>query len=522
MVNLQNTDCFDRQLEPLLKTGGLLNAYNIYALRRWWLEESYPEEQPVSFLTREQVFHSGAEQLIELCQRGLLQLSSPEALLSARGLEVIQQRCAHPFHNQSQGVTVNSGDRVGRYVLGDALGYGRHAVVFQASHVDLDNDCVIKLPRLDDNKRRQNAERQLLREARLLASLSHSQVVTLKGFDRHRGIPYMVLEGPGVSLRDLIRKQGRLEPLAVIRLARHIASALAHCHARGILHRDVKPANIMVMDDGTCKLADFGVARVLEGGPELPPSLSIESPGQIIGTPKYIAPEQIHGCDDLDFRADIYGLGTTLYHALVGRAPYESNDALDILEMHIKGDAVAPKARRGDVPQALSDLILRMMARLREQRFDSDEDLLHGIDEVRGLFNSASGRSAQQLTLSTSQRVALSKDQVRSARASQVLDLGSQREFLDVLQVLSLGGQTGVLSIEHGAQRGELFFREGEIIDGRLGLMIGNEAFAAVGQMAKQPGSRFQFREVEIVRETRILEPTMGLIFNMSNKPALS
>jgi serine/threonine protein kinase len=157
-----------------------------------------------------------------------------------------------------------------------------------------------------------------------------------------------------------------------------VAKALAHAHARNLIHRDVKPKNIMISNNGTVKLADMGLARAVT---DIEAAQS--EAGKAYGTPYYIAPEQIRGKIDIDGRADIYGLGATLYHMLTGRVPFMAEDSADVMRKHLKEKLIPPDHINTSLSAGVSEVIEIMMAKKKEHRYNDVEELLTDLNALR-------------------------------------------------------------------------------------------------------------------------------------------
>ncbi|MDH3592439.1 MAG: serine/threonine protein kinase, partial [Planctomycetota bacterium] len=210
------------------------------------------------------------------------------------------------------------------YQLLERVGVGAMGSVYKARDLDLDIPVAVKVLRLALSNSPTQIER-LKREARLVARLSHENIVASRALGHANGLHYLVMEFvDGKTVRSLLRK----EPLAeadALAIARDVAHALAHAHDAGIIHRDVKPGNVMRTKDGRVKLADFGLARG-----QAPSDLTLEHAS--IGTPHYVAPEQMRRAADANERSDLFGLGATLYHMVTGRPPFQGETLGEIIQ----------------------------------------------------------------------------------------------------------------------------------------------------------------------------------------------
>jgi len=240
----------------------------------------------------------------------------------------------------------------GRYSLERPLGHGGMASVFLARDTELDRLVAVKL--LDEHAASDEGLRgRFVREARLAARLSHPNVVSVFDAGEDDGRPYIVMEHvEGETLADLLARRDRLPPEEAGGLAFQAAHGLAHAHAAGLVHRDVKPQNLLLREDGTLKIADFGIARAAEG-------TSLTQAGTVLGTAAYLSPEQALG-EDVTPATDVYSLGAVLYELLTGRPPLEVRSLDDLA----KANAIAPlRELAPEVPKDLEDFVMRCLAR---------------------------------------------------------------------------------------------------------------------------------------------------------------
>ncbi|GHF98233.1 MULTISPECIES: serine/threonine-protein kinase [Amycolatopsis] len=251
-----------------------------------------------------------------------------------------------------------------RYRLLEPIGGGAMGTVWRAQDEKLDRTVAIKellLPHDHDEQRTQEAKNRAMREARIAARLQHSHAITVFAVLEEEDRPWLVMEYlPSKSLALVLGE----EPATVddaIRVGVQISSALAGAHRAGVVHRDVKPANILVSEDGTAKITDFGISRAIG-------DVKLTATGEIAGTPAYLAPEVARG-EDADFAADVFSLGATLYAAVEGQSPYGTADnPIALLYKASSGEIVPPeKAGR------LTPLLLRMLATEPAERPSMDE-----------------------------------------------------------------------------------------------------------------------------------------------------
>ena len=209
------------------------------------------------------------------------------------------------------------------------------------------------------------AERQrFVREARSAAGLSHPNAVAVFDAGEADDLLYLVMEFvDGRTLADLLAEQGPFDPAQATEIITPVLAALGHAHAAGIVHRDVKPSNIMVSDDGTVKLLDFGIARRFD---DLAGAITVE--GQMVGTPKYLAPEQIEG-GPVSPATDLYAVGVVLFEMLTGSVPFDGDSAVSTALARLHAPAPDVRTRRPDVPPALAAVVGKAMAREPADRF---------------------------------------------------------------------------------------------------------------------------------------------------------
>lgn len=260
------------------------------------------------------------------------------------------------------------GQTVGKYKILSPLGSGGFGAVYLAEDTWIDKKVAIKVPH------RQSLDfGELLREPRLLASLSHPNIVSIITAEKQENVFFIVMEYvPGETLETIIHREGALDIARALDFTCQICNAVDHAHAQGVIHRDLRPANVLVPRSGLVKVADFGTSRFLE----------LAAHGNtIIGSPPYMAPEQFHG--QAVFASDIYSLGVSMYQMLTGVLPYQTPTPSD-LERLMKGELVTPpRSRNARIPHQLNDIVLRAMAPQVEARYQRASDLLRDILAAR-------------------------------------------------------------------------------------------------------------------------------------------
>jgi eukaryotic-like serine/threonine-protein kinase len=281
----------------------------------------------------------------------------------------------------------------GRYRLVGALGQGGVAEINDALDLKLGRNVAIKAL-LPVHRKSQEARERLFREAYLGALLTHPHICGVSDIgELDDGSPFIVMERlTGKTVAERLRKTGPLPILSALAVAGQVLSALAAAHAYGVIHRDVKPANVFMSKviglPSVAKLLDFGAARCPSS--LLPARKTAEgvvthltATGLVVGTPQYMAPEQAEGKTDLDARTDLYQVGTLLYELLSGHRPYEAESYAELLVRIARG-GVKPLAQAAPslAPEVVR-LVTRAMARSRTERFQGAEEFLEAVDEVR-------------------------------------------------------------------------------------------------------------------------------------------
>jgi len=251
----------------------------------------------------------------------------------------------------------------GRYHLEEPIASGGAAIVWRAFDENLSRSVAIKLLHPHHANDATVVER-FERESRAAAQLNHPNAVRIYDTGREDDLVFLVMEHvDGPSLREVLRDRGPLDPAAVAALGEQVASALGEAHARGLVHRDVKPANILLSSDGTVKVTDFGIAKALSGA-----DATLTRPGTVVGTAAYVAPEQLED-GEVDARADIYALGIVLHECLTGRPAFSGDTPTATAAMRLTHELLPPRQLRADVSRALDDIVVRATRRARLDRY---------------------------------------------------------------------------------------------------------------------------------------------------------
>ena len=278
---------------------------------------------------------------------------------------------------------IGPGFVLGKCLITGLLGKGGHGAVYSALHQSLNIPVAIKVILQDSHTPDANVRAQLQNEARTLARLSHNNVIRVLDYD-DVPIPFVVMEYvEGPSLADLISQTGVLRTDRAIDITTQAAYGLAAAWELGIVHRDIKPGNILLTKSGVAKLADLGLAlhRTTAKGYEQTPTNSIP-----VGTCAYMAPEQARSAQHVDFRADIYSLGATFYHAVTGRLPFAARNLRELLIKHATEPVIPPHVLMpGSIDEATSMVIVRMMAKDPEERFSSYAELIDALQSIQSV-----------------------------------------------------------------------------------------------------------------------------------------
>jgi eukaryotic-like serine/threonine-protein kinase len=281
------------------------------------------------------------------------------------------------------------------YRTDTVLGYGGMGTVYLAKQLSLDRPVALKVM----SKRWSNDPifvARFTREAYAAAQMNHPNVVQIYDIGEVDGHRYFSMEYvPGRSLADHIKIEGKLDPESAVGFVLQAARGLNHAHERGMIHRDVKPDNLLLNDQGIVKVADLGLVKTPwmsrqaddldKGLHTIPPEMT--GARMALGTPAYMAPEQCRDATNVDHRADIYSLGCTLYVLVTGRPPFDGKTAVELMTKHAYEELIPPEMVVSRVPKELSGVILKMMAKNREERFASMNDVIRTLEQWLGIHH---------------------------------------------------------------------------------------------------------------------------------------
>ena len=260
------------------------------------------------------------------------------------------------------------GQTIGKYRILSSLGSGGFGTVYLAEDIWIDKKVALKVPHkqsLDFSK--------MLKEPRLLASMSHPNIVTVLTAEKQDDVFFIVMEYvAGETLEHVIMREGVLDLTRALDFSCQICNAVDHAHRVGILHRDLRPGNMLVSENGMLKVTDFGTSRYLE----------VAAHGTtVIGSPPYMAPEQFHG--RAVFASDIYSVGVTMYQMLTGSMPYDTPAPADIARLE-RGELLsAPRIKNPKIPKAINDIVLRAMAPDLTERYQRASEILDELVAAR-------------------------------------------------------------------------------------------------------------------------------------------
>ena len=262
----------------------------------------------------------------------------------------------------------------GRYELLEKIGDGGMAVVYKGKDRLLNRFVAVKILRPEFTKDATFVE-NFKRESQAAAGLSHPNIVGVYDVGREGNINYIVMELiEGDTLNTIIEKEAPMDYRKVIDISKQVASALRIAHKNKIIHRDVKPHNIMVTNDGVVKLADFGIARAVNDA-------TLSTGSKIVGSVHYFSPEQARG-NYVDERSDIYSLGIVMYEMLTGKVPFDGDNPVTVALKHINEEIVPPRELEPSIPPALERIVMKATSRFQTNRYANADELIQDLDNV--------------------------------------------------------------------------------------------------------------------------------------------
>lgn len=303
-----------------------------------------------------------------------------------------------------------------RYEILEEIGNGGMAIVYRARCHRLNRLVAIKILK-DEHSRDGEFRRRFQAESQAVAMLSHPNIVSVYDVSKSEDLNYIVMELiDGLTLKQYMEQKGQLSWREALHFASQIAKALEHAHSRGIVHRDIKPHNVMVLKDGSVKVADFGIASVSSAQNTLT--------REALGSVHYISPEQAKG-GRVDNRSDLYSLGVVMYEMLAGRPPYDGETPVSVAIQHINSAPVPPSLLNSEVPVGLEQIVLHAMSTNLENRYASATEMLLDMEEFRKnplvtfTFSGAASRVAVPLPKESVSRTGSRKAEVSERQESK-------------------------------------------------------------------------------------------------------
>lgn len=277
-------------------------------------------------------------------------------------------------------------EKLGRYVIVEEIGQGAMGVVYKAVDPLIDRTVAIKTINLDLSKEElENFEKRFQREVQSAGKLNHPNIVTVYDVGRTEGVAYMAMEFlEGKELREILDSGVVLPIEKISHIASQVAEGLGFAHERGIVHRDVKPANVMVMKNGLVKITDFGIAQMS--------SASRTMSGMVMGSPKYMSPEQVVG-QAVDGRSDIFSLAVVLYEMLTGKTPFAGDNISAIMYQILNDEPIPPKAFNQNIPDAINYIVLKALAKHPDKRYQNAKDMARDLKRYKTMEVPAVGET---------------------------------------------------------------------------------------------------------------------------------
>ena len=289
--------------------------------------------------------------------------------------------------------------RIGDYVIESQIGSGGMGLIYKAKQISMHRIVALKVLR-DNLVSNQKYLDRFFREVRLLASMEHPNMVRVYEGGNDRGNVWFSMEyvqGDDLNLY-LMRRTFKFSEYQARYIARRVAAALEYAwNYQRIIHRDVKPANIMLTKSGEIKLLDLGISKKLDDDPNALGHTTAD--GLLVGSPTYMSPEQVSAGKDIDFRTDMYSLGITLYHILAGKPPYDGTSVVDVITQHFSAPIPDIREVRPDISRRFANIIKKMMAKQKEDRFASWEDFIAALDKCEEMEKKRAQRKWNKLPI---------------------------------------------------------------------------------------------------------------------------
>jgi serine/threonine protein kinase/tetratricopeptide (TPR) repeat protein len=416
------------------------------------------------------------------------------------------------WHTRDTPMAMAPGTRLGRYEIRSRLGAGGMGEVYLAQDMDLDRPVALKLLLAEITKDREYL-RRFKQEARAASALNHPNILIIHEIGLTESASFIVTEFiEGVTLRQRL-ETGRIDESELCDVAIQVCSALAAAHLAGIVHRDIKPDNIMLRSDGYVKVLDFGIAKLTEPRSRMvdPETSTIElidtGVGKVIGTPEYMSPEQARG-QETDHRTDIWSLGVVLYELVAGQAPFDGETTNDVLASILRDEPARLRERSPEVSAELERIIMKTLAKDRAQRYQSITELLINFELLKqGLeVGKEFSRFAPKASASTARTLEASPEPVGESVSAIVRPrvTAPQQQFheaIDSLAILPLANVSGDPKMEY-------------LADGITESIINTlSQVSALRVMARSTVFRYKGREVdpqEVGRDLNVRAVMLG------------
>ncbi len=329
--------------------------------------------------------------------------------------------------------------RLGKYEIIGEIGRGGFAAVYEAVDTTLDRTVALKAlaPHLLWDP---SFLERFQQEAKLAANLKHPNIVVIYEFGTLEGVVYIAMEYlGGQNLAGLVRKEGALDPLRILKITSHVASALDYAHSQGLVHRDIKPSNIMIGAGDHVTVTDFGIAKAAA-------ATALTTTGKIFGTPEYMSPEQAMGTRELDARSDNYSLGVVLYQMFTGQVPFSGETPLGVMRCHADQPPPPPSQINPAISPAVEAVLLKALAKEREKRYQRAGDMALALEaalcEEAEAAERAEARAREERAKAEAEREKRDRLSILYAEAGKAYEAGRWQDAIDAFeQVLTLDAE---------------------------------------------------------------------------------
>lgn len=344
--------------------------------------------------------------------------------------------------------------RLGKYEIIGEIGRGGFAAVYEAVDTTLDRTVALKAlaPHLLWDP---SFLERFQQEAKLAANLKHPNIVVIYEFGQLEGVVYITMEYlGGQNLAGLVRKEGALAPSRILRITSQVASALDYAHSKGLVHRDVKPSNMMIGAGDHVTVTDFGIAKAAA-------ATALTTTGKIFGTPEYMSPEQAMGTRELDARSDNYSLGVVIYQMFAGQVPFTGETPLGVMRCHADEPPPPPSQINPAIPSAVEAILLKALAKERGERYQRAGDMALALEEAlceeAEDKEQAVARAREERAKAEAEREKQERLSILYAEAGKAYEAGRWQEAMDAFeQVLALDAEYRDVATRLAVARREL------------------------------------------------------------------